>query len=109
MSTNELPEGFQDIERFAAQWVLPTEAQRYEERLTSSMAELQTFYDAMLPRMEPAMSHLDRFTVGKYPEKEQRLLNLALMFMEVAPAVELFFDPDVPEGFPWRRFQIDRM
>ena len=38
-----LPRDFSDLERFAAKWCLATEAERYAERLASSMQEMQDF------------------------------------------------------------------
>ena len=35
-----LPEEFADLERFA-DWILPTEPERYAKRLASSMEEMQ--------------------------------------------------------------------
>ena len=47
-----LPTEFADLEPFA-DWALETEAERYAKRLASSMDELQAFYDAAFPRLEP--------------------------------------------------------
>lgn len=101
-----LPEPFQALSRFVADWAIDTEAARNRKRLASSMDELVTFYNAMLPQMEPAIEYLNAKPLNALPEPEQKLLNLALMFMEVAPAVEIFKDPDVPWGFVAERFQI---
>jgi len=40
-----LPGEFADLEPFVG-WSLPTENERYAKRLSSSMDELQAFYDA---------------------------------------------------------------
>src|SRR5207302_9519159 len=48
-----LPADFSDLEPFA-DWAIPTERARYAKRLASTMDELQTFYDAALPRLEAA-------------------------------------------------------
>ena len=39
-------------------------------------------------------------------DRDRNLYNLACAYMEVAPAVELFRDPDVPDGYPADRFVI---
>jgi len=44
-----LPGAFSDLEPFASTWCLPTERQRYAQRLASTMDEIQTFYDALFP------------------------------------------------------------
>ena len=52
------PADFTDLEPFA-DWSLETEAERYTKRLSSTMDELQAFYDAVFPRLADAMAHLD--------------------------------------------------
>ena len=37
---------FADLEPFAATWCLPTEPERFAQRLASTMDEMQAFYDA---------------------------------------------------------------
>jgi hypothetical protein len=53
-----LPDEFADLERFAADWVLPTERERYAKRLSSSMDQMQAFYDAAFARAKPAIKYL---------------------------------------------------
>lgn len=101
-----LPEPFQDLSGYVADWAIDTEAARNRKRLASSMDELVAFYNAMLPRMEPAIEYLNTRPLAALAPPERNLLNLALMFMEVAPAVEIFKDPDVPWGFVAERFEI---
>ena len=52
-SVPTLPADFADLEPFA-EWAIPTERARYAKRLSSTMDELQAFYDAALPRMDAA-------------------------------------------------------
>lgn len=104
--TLTLPDGFTDLQGLVSDWALPTEALRYRKRLTTPMNELQAYYDALLPRMEAIMAYLDEKNLDSLEASDAGLLDLALMFMEVSPAIELFFEPDVPEGFNWTRFHI---
>lgn len=97
-----LPEQFKDLESMS-QWSLPTERERNAKRLSSSIEELRTFYNAMLPRAEAILSYLDGFTLDKMPDAERRLLYMALSLAEVANAVELFKNPAVIDGFDPRR------
>ena len=48
--------------------VAETESERYAKRLSSTMDELQAFYDAAFPRLEDAMAYLDRFDLNALPE-----------------------------------------
>lgn len=111
MSNRLLPEPFQDLEPFVNVWAWATEAQRNQHRLTSSMTEIQAFYDTLMPRMEAILSYLSQFPlarlpeeVDRLPEETQRLLYLAFSVVEVATAVELYQQPSVPDGFDPRRF-----
>ncbi len=104
MSVSLLPEPFRDLEIFVDAWALPTEAARNEKRLSSTMEELEVFYQAMAPRMEAIMEYLNQFPLDQLPEDPKRLFYLTLSLAEVAPAVELFKQPGVVEGFDPRRF-----
>ena len=64
-----LPEEFADLRPFAG-WALRTEAERYDKRLSSSMDELQTFYDAAFPRLEAAIEYLDRTEATEQRDNE---------------------------------------
>src|SRR5262245_56269168 len=103
MSKRVLPETFQDLELFA-EWALATEKERNHKRLSSSMEEIQAFYDAILPRMEVVIEYLNRFPLDTMPADAQRLLYLTLSLAEVAPAVELFKQPSVVDGYDAARF-----
>jgi hypothetical protein len=63
MLNKVLPDPFTDLEPFVDAWVLATETERNQKRLTSSMTEIQAFYDAMLPRMEAVLYHLDSYNL----------------------------------------------
>jgi hypothetical protein len=104
MSEPLLPEPFRDLEPFASAWGLTTEAERSRQRRASTMEEIQMFYDAMLPRMEATLDYLNRFPLDAMPPAAQRLLNLTLSLAEVAPAVELFKQPTVIDGYDASRF-----
>ena len=50
-----LPPGFSDLEPFVADWCLDSEPERYAKRLSSTMEEIQQFYDAIMPRVPAAI------------------------------------------------------
>ena len=101
-----LPKAFKPLEKLVPDWALETEVARNRKRLASGYDEVQAFYQAMLPHMEEIIAYLKPRPLDALPPPCQNLLNLALMFMEVAPAVEIFKHPDVPWGFAAERFQI---
>ena len=103
MSEHVLPEIFRDLEPFAG-WVLTTEKERNQKRLASTMAEMQAFYDALLPRMEAIIAYLNQFPLDAMPGDGARLLHLTFSLAEVSTAVELFKQPGVIDGYDASRF-----
>ncbi len=99
-----LPEEWKDLERFGA-WALPTETERSEKRLSSTMEEISEFYAAMHARMNAILPHLSRCDVNEMPEDAKQLLYLALSLAEIAPAVEWYNQPTVIDGFDRRRYR----
>jgi hypothetical protein len=114
MSHKLLPDSFTDLEPLVATWALATETERNQRRLSSTMAEIQAFYDTMMPRMEAVLTYLNQFPLESTPgepdtlsAETRRLVYLALSVAEVASAVELYKQPAVVDGFDARRFIPD--
>jgi hypothetical protein len=97
MGTALLPSEFADLEPFAAKWCLATEHERYQVRLASSMEEMHAFYDAAFPRLEDAMTYLDRFPLDELPDDAARLLRLVHSFVMVSFPVEVWGRPAIPD------------
>ena len=106
MTSQLLPEQYKELERFVSEWALPSESQRNHKRLASSMEEIQKFYDALLPRLNEILSYLNQYPLEQLPAEAQRLMELSLSLMEISHAVELYGQPDVPDAFDARRFEI---
>ena len=98
-----LPEAFPDLEPLVA-WALPTEQERNHKRVNSSMTEINTFYETLLPRMDDVLAYLNQFSLDALPAEAQRLMYLTLSLAEVAPAVEFFHQPRVTDGYDPARF-----
>jgi hypothetical protein len=92
-----LPTEFSDLEPFA-DWSLETEAERYAKRLSSSMDEMQAFYDAAFPRLDDATTHLDQFELSALPGDATRLLWLCYSLVNVSFPVEVWRQPRVPDS-----------
>ncbi|MGE0820938.1 MAG: hypothetical protein AB7G75_05695 [Candidatus Binatia bacterium] len=107
MPESALPSAFGDLEPWLA-WSLATEQERSDKRQASSIEELNTFYAAMLERMEAILSYLEQFPLEAMPKDAQRLFYLTLSLAEVAPAVEQFRQPSVVDGFDVRRVASHR-
>jgi len=96
--TTLLPAEFSDLEPFAAKWCLPTERERFAQRMASSMDEIQTFYDVFLPRAEDAIAYCDKFPLDDLPEDAERLLQLLYSLVMVSFPVEAWRQPNVPDS-----------
>lgn len=110
MSDPSLPEPFTDLEPLAAVWALTTETERNQQRLGSTMAQIQALYDTLLPRMEAVLTYLSAFPpepTDALPQEARQLLYLALAMAEITTAVELHQQPGVPAGFEPARFIPD--
>ena len=80
------------------------EAERHALRLASTIEKLRNLYDLLLPRIEDILAYLSEFQVESLTPEGKHLLNFALALAEIAPAVELFGQPEVPDGYDSRRF-----
>ena len=106
MTHKVLPSDFQDLVELVDDWVHPTELERNQYRVARSMSELQTFYNRVMPRLEDISAYLDHFPLDGLSRDCGNLLELALMVMEVAPAIEYYDNPDVPESVEYEKFKI---
>jgi len=93
-----LPNEFADLEPFAADWALRTEPERYAKRLSSSMEQMQAFYDAAFARAEAAIKYLNQFELDDLPEQAQNLLLLLYSLIMVSFPVEVWKQPHVPDA-----------
>ena len=96
-SVSTLPADFADLEPFA-EWAIPTERARYARRLSSTMDDLQAFYDAALPRMDAAAAYLEQFDITALPDDAKRLLWLYCSLVTVSFPVEVWRQPKVPDS-----------
>jgi hypothetical protein len=105
MSTRVVPEGvallppeFADFEPFARDWALPTATERYDRRLAGTMAEMQAFYDVVVPRTEEAIQYLDQFDLYDMPDTALHLMWLLGAVSVVSFAVDIFHQPKIPDS-----------
>jgi len=91
------PAAFAELEPFA-DWSLATESERYAKRLSSTMDELQAFYDAGFPRLADALAHLDALELDALPDDATRLLWLCYSLVNASFPVEVWRQPRVPDS-----------
>jgi hypothetical protein len=92
-----LPESFADLAPFS-DWILETWRERYDKRLASTMAELQAFYDAMMPRLDEIIEYCDRFELDDLPDEARHLMQLVFALSEASLPVEAWRQPRVPDS-----------
>ena len=92
-----LPAEFSDLEPFVEEWCLDSEPERYTKRLSSTMDEIQAFYDAMMPRAEEAIRYLDKFPLDDLPEDAFRLLKLLYSLILMSFPVEIWKQNRIPD------------
>ncbi|MDV3128577.1 hypothetical protein M1247_26975 [Mycobacterium sp. 21AC1] len=92
-----LPVEFADLEPFAG-WCLPTEAQRYAKRLSSSMTDMQAFYDAITARAEEAIAYCDKFPLDDFPDDVLALMHMLYSMITVSFPAECWKQPRVPDS-----------
>ena len=73
MDKPALPAAFNDLERWC-QWSLATEQARSDMRQTSTMADIQAFYDDLLKRTAAILVYVEQFPLDKMPEDAQDYL-----------------------------------
>lgn len=93
MTAKPLPAAFAEFEVFTETWCLPTETERWNQRLASTMPQLHEFYEAFFPRVEEAIAYCDKFTLDDLPEDAMNLLHLIYSLIMVAMAVEIMHQP----------------
>ena len=88
-----LPPAFAELEVFAQIWCLATEPERWDKRITSSMAEMQEFYDAFFPRLEEAIEYCDKFPLDDLPDDALHLLHMIYSVVMIAMSIEIMHQP----------------
>jgi hypothetical protein len=95
-----LPTAFEALTPYL-DWALPTETLRRRKRESSTMPEIQDFYDATLERVPEIMDHLRRTgSLATADAPTRTLYTLMLAFADASLSVELHKSPIVPDGLP---------
>lgn len=92
------PQEFVALEPFA-EWAVRGERAAYQKRVTSTMDELQAFYDAAFPYLDQARQHLEQVPYDKAMSDEDRhLMWLFCALCTVSFPVEVWRQPRVPDA-----------
>jgi hypothetical protein len=99
-----LPNDFRDLEPYLG-WALPSDDQRIDKRLNSSIEEATAFYDAMLPWFSATMKYLEGVEPETPREEDRALLLLVVAFLEIADTVEHYAPAGTVGPEELRRFK----
>ncbi|MDG9724268.1 hypothetical protein [Streptomyces sp. DH41] len=91
------PEGFEALDPFV-DWAIPTEKARYAKRISSTMDELDAFYDVAFPLLKSGTAYLEKTPMEGVSEPDKRLLWLFCSLVTVAFSVEAWRQPRVPDS-----------
>src|SRR6201995_1387792 len=92
-----LPSEFADLGPFL-EWDLATEPERYAKRLSSTMAEMQAFYDVAFPRLNDVIAYCDKYPLDDLPEDARTLMHLMQSLIMVSFPIEAGKQPRVPDS-----------
>lgn len=84
-----LPEGYEALEPFVADWALGGSQARCDARSRSTPEARQAFFDAASPLLASGLDYLDRKILRDLDAREQRLLDLFLSLAHVGMAVDV--------------------
>ena len=98
---------FADLDRFLATWSLETEAERFAHRVNADYADIVEFYEALAPRMDEIIDHLNATPLAELSDQQKALYHLAQSFFEAAVAVENLQEPDEATMLSPERMRID--
>ncbi|MEB2488203.1 hypothetical protein SB397_21730 [Burkholderia multivorans] len=90
-----LPEGFEELAPFLADWNAPTSHERWIRRAAMPYAEIVRFYDAMFARAEEATRYLEQFPLDDMPAPANNLFRLLLSLCHASVAVEMHETPSI--------------
>ena len=107
MLTKTLGEPFADLDHWAPAWALETEAERFSHRVNAGYADIEAFYQALVPRMDDIIDHLNATPLGEFSDEQKNLYHLAQSFFEAAVAVENLQEPDEATMLPPERMRVD--
>ena len=93
MAQTMLPSAFAELEPYAPTWCLATETERWNTRLSSTMRDMEQFYDAFFPRLEEAIEYCDKFPLDDLPDDAVNLLHLIYSLIMVSMSVEIMHQP----------------
>lgn len=97
---------FSELASLSAKWGLATENERSALRWSSTPADFEALYSAVMPRLPEILDILSAYRLDSIPEPVKPLYWLTCAFAEAAPHHELYKGSSrVPHSFEAHRFR----
>ena len=100
----KLPEQFAQFQTLAEEWCRPSQMERLDKRLESTIDEIRVFYDAATSHLQEIMAYLEKVELADMSSEDEALLQFSFAIAMITPAIELFDQPAVVCGFDARKF-----
>jgi uncharacterized protein YqiB (DUF1249 family) len=101
------PKGFEDLEKFAPEWVVADVVARQRKRAESDLAAIKQVYDDVYPHLDRIMAHLNAVPMDAMSDTDKSLYWLVATWNEISHPVDLnWSEPDEFWSFPFERVQL---
>ncbi|WP_327753238.1 hypothetical protein VVT58_24045 (plasmid) [Sphingobium sp. SJ10-10] len=104
--SRSLPAEFGELEPYVEKWNVEPLSRRQQARISSSLQDLRSFYDAMMSRGDEAIEYLNSVDLNDPPPEAKALLNMMRSLMEVSHSVELWDRVDQPGAYDFDRVKF---
>ena len=101
------PAEFEDLERFAPEWVIADVVEKQHKRATTDLAAIKRFYAALYPEIDRIIGHLVGVPMDGMSEGDRNLYRLVATWNEMSHPVDLgWAESDEPGVFPYDRVKL---
>ena len=102
-----LPNEFADLEHRVPEYALRTEEERFRKLHSIEYAELESFYNEMLPRLPAILEYLSQCRLSALSPEAMTLYNLTLTMVETSHPMDLGWGAtDFPGAYRWNVFEF---
>lgn len=101
------PPGFENLDKFAPDWVLQGPLEKQQKRAERSLPVVKAFNDELFPEMERIIDYLISVPMDGMSKADKNLYRLAATWMEMSHPIDLRWnDTDERDVFPFERIHL---